>query len=159
MVQFRTRLQPEINWTSSMYGTIRLTVTSEEFRNEFARKGQELFGLEARGYKDVPRDDTSAWNFVLGDDEGILVDVHAFHFDDKGNGIYGDKGETYPADSLKGTGTINGQQVKCVTADQLVKFHIGYEPDENDKKDVKALCEKFGIEVPKEYTDYNSPSR
>ena len=115
--------------------------------------------LEARGYKDVPRDDTSAWNFVLGDDEGILVDVHAFHFDDKGNGIYGDKGETYPADSLKGTGTINGQQVKCVTADQLVKFHIGYEPDENDKKDVKALCEKFGIEVPKEYTDYNSPSR
>jgi|SRR3989338_3432730 len=42
---------------SSTYGdnttnnVIRLTVTSEEFRNEFARKGQELFGLEARGYK------------------------------------------------------------------------------------------------------------
>ena len=34
--------------------------------------------LEARGYKDVPRDDTRDCNFVLGDDHGREVDVHSF---------------------------------------------------------------------------------
>lgn len=34
--------------------------------------------LEARGYKDVPRDDTRECNFVLGDDKGHEVDVHSF---------------------------------------------------------------------------------
>ena len=33
--------------------------------------------LEERGFKDIERDDTSAWNFVLGDDFGRKVDVHA----------------------------------------------------------------------------------
>jgi hypothetical protein len=32
--------------------------------------------LRDRGYVDVPRDDTSTWNFVLGDDEGHEVDFH-----------------------------------------------------------------------------------
>ena len=45
--------------------------------------------LEAQGYKDVERDDTSAWNFVLGDSSGHEVDVHAITFDDEGNGLYG----------------------------------------------------------------------
>jgi len=27
----------------------------------------------------------------------------------------------------------------------------GYKIDEDDKKDVSALCEKFGIKLPKEY--------
>lgn len=47
--------------------------------------------LEVRGYHDVPRDDTSAWNFVLGDAEDHLVDVHAVVLDEKGNGLYGPK--------------------------------------------------------------------
>ena len=33
--------------------------------------------LVQKGYTDIPRDDTSAWNFVLGDDRGHLVDVHS----------------------------------------------------------------------------------
>lgn len=109
--------------------------------------------LEVRGYKDVPRDDTRPWNFVLGDDQGHLVDVHAFVFDADGNGIYGppENGEMFPAASLAGSGKINGQIVKCITAEQIVRFHTGYQLDENDFKDVTALCEKFGIELPKEY--------
>ena len=112
--------------------------------------------LEARGFKDVPRDDTSPWNFVLGDNKGYLVDIHAFHFDANGNGIYGNRGETYPAGSLKGSGRINGKEVKCVTAEEIVKFHTDYDPDENDIKDVTSLCEKFGIELPKEYKVFKS---
>src|SRR5712672_2670106 len=37
--------------------------------------------LEARGYRDVPRDDTRDCNFVLGDNQGRQVDVHTYTFD------------------------------------------------------------------------------
>lgn len=109
--------------------------------------------LEAQGYKDVPRDDTSVWNFVLGDDKGHLVDVHAVVFDGVGNGLYGPEkeGVMYPAASLTGTGTIAGGSVKCISAEYLVKFHSGYELNENDRKDIAALCKRFGIEYPEEY--------
>ena len=75
-------------------------------------------------------------------------------FDDKRNGLYGpiEKGVMYPAASLTGKGTINGQPVKCISAEHMVKFHTGYALDENDFKDVTALCERFGIEYPSEYT-------
>ena len=33
--------------------------------------------LQRRGYAPVPRDDTRAWNFVLGDDAGHQIDFHA----------------------------------------------------------------------------------
>jgi lincosamide nucleotidyltransferase A/C/D/E len=58
--------------------------------------------LEAQGYKDVERDDTSAWNFVLGDDDGHEIDVHAVIFDEEQNGLYGPskKGIYYPYASL-----------------------------------------------------------
>src|SRR4029453_18580022 len=54
--------------------------------------------LEAEGYRDVQRDETSPWNFVLGDDQGREVDVHAVVFDSTGNGLYGsvEKGVMYP---------------------------------------------------------------
>src|SRR3990167_7415680 len=65
--------------------------------------------LERQGYQDVLRDDTSAWNFVLGDTQGRLVDVHAVTLDAEGNGLYGppEKGVMYPAGSLTGTGVVN----------------------------------------------------
>jgi lincosamide nucleotidyltransferase A/C/D/E len=33
----------------------------------------------------------------------------------------------------------------------MVRFHTGYELDEDDYRDVKALCERFGIALPAEY--------
>lgn len=107
--------------------------------------------LEARGYKDVPRDDSWECNFVLGDDAGHEIDFHSYTFDEAGNHIFGVK---YPFDSLTGTGSINGQPVKCIPPDWLVKFHTGYKLDENDYRDVKALCKKFGIEMPEEYEGF-----
>lgn len=107
--------------------------------------------LEAKGYKDVSRDDTRPWNFVLGDMGGRLVDVHAFSFDENGNGVYGNHGPAFPAECFKGRGTVLEKEVKCISAEQIVKFHTQYEPDENDVKDVTALCERFGIELPNIY--------
>ncbi len=117
------------------------------------QKAREL--LEAQGYTDVERDDTSAWNFVLGDDKGHEIDFHAFVFDDKGNGLYGpiEKGVMYPAASLSGTGTINGHTVRCISPEYMVKFISPwlYKLREKDFKDVSALCERFGIDYPEEY--------
>jgi lincosamide nucleotidyltransferase A/C/D/E len=107
--------------------------------------------LEAKGYHEVPWGDTWECNFVLGDDSGHLFDVHSCTFDKAGNNVFGVK---YPYNSLKGSGSINGLSVKCITPECMVKFHSGYKLDENDYHDVKLLCNRFGIEIPKEYDEF-----
>ena len=106
--------------------------------------------LEGEGYREVPRDDTSPWNFVLGDDQGREVDVHAVVFDSKGNGLYGpaEKGVMYPAGSLDGAGLIEGKTVRCIAPEWMIRFHSGYVLKDKDTWDVAALCEKFGIDNP-----------
>lgn len=113
--------------------------------------------LENKGYKDVSRDDTRTWNFVLGDGNGHEVDVHVVVLDSEGNGIYGPKenGEAYPANSLVGKGKINDVEVRCLTAEYQVKSHTGYKISEKDLKDVKALCDRFNVQYPKEYKNLN----
>jgi lincosamide nucleotidyltransferase A/C/D/E len=103
--------------------------------------------LEARGYRDVPRDDTRDCNFVLGDDSGRQVDVHSYTFDDAGRHVFGIE---YPFESLAGSGTVNGQPVRCITAEWQVRFHSGYELDEDDRNDVGALCARFDILLPEQ---------
>ncbi len=106
--------------------------------------------LEQRGYGDKGEPNARPWNFVLKDPSGHEIDVHAITLDSAGNGIYGplENGEMYPASSLGGTGVIAGREVDCISPEDMVKFHSGYELDENDFHDVLALCERFGIEVP-----------
>jgi lincosamide nucleotidyltransferase A/C/D/E len=104
--------------------------------------------LEARGYRDVPRDDTRDCNFVLGDAHGREVDVHSYTFDADGRHVFGCE---YPADSLTGHGSISGYPVKCISPEWLVKFHTGYPLDETDYRDVLALCRRFGLALPAEY--------
>src|ERR1044071_328631 len=112
--------------------------------------------LAARGYKEVPRDDTRECNFVLGDSQGHQVDIHTYTFDSAGNHIYG---VAYPADSMRGSGRIGGYRVKCITPEWAVRFHTGYEVDENDYKDVRALCQRFGLEIPSEYRKFEATDR
>ena len=102
--------------------------------------------LEAEGYKEVKRD--NQWNFVLGDPTGRKVDLHAFALDGQGNVV---EGIPYPSASLAGTGSIDGQNVRCITAEYQVKFHSGYALREKDFKDVSALCDHFGMDYPEEY--------
>jgi lincosamide nucleotidyltransferase A/C/D/E len=109
--------------------------------------------LEASGYQDVPRDDTRDCNFVLGDDLGHQIDFHSFTFDDQGNVTFG---VPYPRESLTGTGLINGVMVKCISPEWLVKFHTGYEVDIDDHRDVLALCQRFGLEMPLELEKFRT---
>ena len=112
--------------------------------------------FKEHGYFDIPQDDPSTWNFVLGDNQGRQVDVHVVVFDENGNGLYGPQ-ETgrrwtmFPADSLQGNGLIDGCHVKCTAPEYLVMWHTGYKLREKDYKDVSALCAHFGIEMPEEY--------
>jgi lincosamide nucleotidyltransferase A/C/D/E len=109
--------------------------------------------LHRRGYTEIKLDEARPWNFVLGDENGREIDVHVIELDDRGNGIYGppEKAELYPAGSLTGAGTIEGQAVRCISPEWAVKFHSGYDLNEKDFRDVSALCKKFGIELPAVY--------
>jgi lincosamide nucleotidyltransferase A/C/D/E len=104
--------------------------------------------LKRRGYRDVPRDDSHRWNFVLGDDGGRQVDVHVVVLDAAGKVV---DGLAYPTESLTGTGTIVGHAVRCIEPQHLVKFHSGYPIRDKDRHDVAALCERFRIDLPREY--------
>lgn len=112
--------------------------------------------FDALGYQEVIRDDSWECNFVLGDDQGHLIDFHSCTFDNEGNNIFGVK---YPFESLQGSGIIADFPVRCVPPDWLVKFHSGYELDDNDYQDVKLLCEKFGLQIPEEFNELVSKDR
>ena len=115
--------------------------------------------LEEHGYGDIEREDTSPWDFVLGDDKVHEVDVHVIVFDLEGNGVFGSSGAVYPAPALSGTGRIQGHTVRCISAEYLVRFHAGYELQDTDLMDISALCERFGIEYPKEYAHLKMPDQ
>lgn len=109
--------------------------------------------LDARGYQEIKLEIRRPHNFVLADNHGHEIDIHVIVLDERGNGIYGpaENGEMYPADALAGTGIIAGQTVRCISPEWTIKFHSGYELKEKDYKDVSALCEKFGIDLPAHY--------
>jgi len=93
------------------------------------------------------------FNWVLIDEPGRLVDVHLVDFstttvDASGVSIYGPAGLAFEVGSLEGQGTIADKSIRCETADFQVRGHTGYAPDENDYRDVLALCQAFDIEMP-----------
>jgi lincosamide nucleotidyltransferase A/C/D/E len=112
--------------------------------------------LESQGYQEIKLEIARPHNFVLADSHGHEIDVHVIVLDAEGNGIYGpaENGELYPVDALAGTGRIDGQTVRCISPRWTINFHSGYELKEKDYKDVSALCEKFGINLPAEYEHF-----
>ena len=104
--------------------------------------------LEKDGYKEEIRNDSSEFMYVLINETGLSVDVHAFEYDESGKIIYGIE---FPFGSLTGTGTINGQKVNCIDPEFMLRFITWYEPREKDLHDVSALSEKFGFDIPEAY--------
>lgn len=114
--------------------------------------------LQGEGYRDLPRPDRRAWNFALGDDNGRIVDLHVIVLDDRGNGRYGppEAGEGgYPAEALEGRGAVNGQAVRCTSAAFQIRSHSGYALTDKDYRDVTALAEAFGLDLPEPFRHWS----
>jgi lincosamide nucleotidyltransferase A/C/D/E len=105
------------------------------------------------GFARVGEEDATAWNFLLGHPRGAVVDLHVIVLDADGNGVLGPvtAGNAYPAASLTGRGRLDGRAVDCVAAEWVVRFHDRYPGDADDRSDVRALCDRFGLEVPEQY--------
>jgi lincosamide nucleotidyltransferase A/C/D/E len=108
--------------------------------------------LGSRGYTELKKDDSSEYNFVLRDDAGHEIDFHSFELNDDGSNKLG---VAYIADHLKGEGIIGDRLVKTIDPEWMVEFHTWYEPDEDDYHDVKLLCEKYDIPIPKSYKKFH----
>jgi lincosamide nucleotidyltransferase A/C/D/E len=93
-------------------------------------------------------------NFVLADGDGLEVDVHAFVFDETGNGVYRmSDGEDwiFPAAGFAGRGEILGFKVRCLSPEVQVLCHAhGYVPKEKDLRDMELLESRFGVELPQD---------
>ena len=115
--------------------------------------------LEARSFRLV-RDD-GPYNVVLMDPTGRLVDLHAFDDTTTLMGVdgierHGPDGLAYETGGFCGVGTIDGQQVACMSAEFQVRSHTGYEVDENDWHDVRHLHERFGLPIPADYAPWTT---
>jgi lincosamide nucleotidyltransferase A/C/D/E len=89
-------------------------------------------------------------SFEMTDDEGRQVDVHPVVFNDKGDGVYQmeDRQWPYPAEGFAGVGSVLGRRVRCLTPEVQVLCHAGYELDADDVRDLRALRERFQVELP-----------
>jgi lincosamide nucleotidyltransferase A/C/D/E len=112
--------------------------------------------MAATGYRPKPTDLGTPRNFVMVDDAGREVDVHLVDLavvvpGEHGRDVYGPNGLAYEVGALEGWGTIAGVRVPCGTAEFQVRSHSVYEPDVDDYRDVRALCDRFGIALPEIY--------
>ena len=92
-------------------------------------------------------------SFELVDEQGHQVDVHPVSFQPDGDGVYrmeNGKDWTYPAAAFAGAGRIAGRRVRCLTPDVALVCHsTGYALDGVHQRDVEALCERFGLPLPR----------
>ncbi|MFF7171847.1 nucleotidyltransferase domain-containing protein [Streptomyces pseudovenezuelae] len=86
--------------------------------------------------------------FVVTAPGGREIDLHPLVFARDGSAVQasGEAGRpfVYPASAFV-TGTVGGTAVPCLSAEQQVFFHQGYEPSERDRHDMAQLRRLFGI--------------
>lgn len=90
---------------------------------------------------------------VLRSKAGEQLDFHAVTFDDEGGGLQPQPSGAvfrYPPECFV-QGRVGGCRVACISAEVQVLCHLGYEPSPKDAQDVLAVCQTFGLPVPKAY--------
>ena len=113
--------------------------------------GRAIQALEALGLR-IEVDERPA-RLAMGDGRRT-VDLHPVRWgvDGVGRQSTGTGGEfVYPPASTDGLGRIGDRQVRCLTPELLVIFHGGYEPRDIDRRDMAALAEYYGLELPAPY--------
>jgi lincosamide nucleotidyltransferase A/C/D/E len=86
--------------------------------------------------------------FVVTDAQGREIDLHPLVFAPDGSATQAStepgRPFVYPAACFV-TGTIRKSTVPCLSAEQQVYFHQGYEPTDRDRHDMAQLRKGFGI--------------
>ncbi|ANS70343.1 aminoglycoside nucleotidyltransferase, putative [Streptomyces lincolnensis] len=86
--------------------------------------------------------------FVVTDPHDREIDLHPLVFAADGSAVQASPDAehpfAYPASCFV-TGTILGATVPCLSPEQQVYFHQGYEPADHDRHDMARLRETFGI--------------
>ncbi|MFC1408082.1 nucleotidyltransferase domain-containing protein [Streptacidiphilus sp. N1-12] len=115
------------------------------------RREQEpsvLAALAAAGFTETL--DWRPVRFVLTRADGREIDLHPLVFAPDGSAeqssLEPGKPFHYPARCFV-TGTIAGTAVPCLSAEQQVYFHQGYEPTERDRQDMARLRAAFGVQT------------
>jgi lincosamide nucleotidyltransferase A/C/D/E len=113
------------------------------------RQDQEsvvLAALSAAGF--VESLDWRPIRFVVTAPDGREIDLHPLVFSDDGSAVQASPDPhrpfAYPPSCFV-TGTIQGMAIPCLSAEQQVYFHQGYEPTERDRHDMAQLRRVFGI--------------
>lgn len=86
--------------------------------------------------------------FVVKSADGREIDLHPLVFSADGSAAQASPDPQHPfayPSSCFVTGTILGTPVPCLSAEQQVYFHQGYEPTERDRQDMAQLRRVFGI--------------
>jgi lincosamide nucleotidyltransferase A/C/D/E len=112
---------------------------------------QDLLG-QRLGY--VVSQDEMPTRLELRDSLDHRLDLHPLVFDEQGNGkqqLQDGTWGSYPAEGLAGVGLLDGHKVRCLSPQLQLRFHLGYEPDDEDRHDVALPCQRFGFVVPDRY--------
>lgn len=134
---------------------------------EETRPHDDLDVVMAMAQLGAAREALRALGFVLAIDElptrcvlratgDRRIDIHPVMFDCEGGGLQRQPDGSdfrYPPEGLTGTGIIAGRAVRCLTAELQLRCHLAYEPDEDDRHDVRLLCDRFGLAPPDTYKD------
>ena len=88
--------------------------------------------------------------FVVTDPAGREIDLHPLAFAPDGSAVQAsferDRPFVYPARCFV-TGRIGDSAVGCLSAEQQVYFHQGYEPRDRDRHDMAQLRAAFGLDT------------
>ena len=124
---------------------------------DVAVEARHLAALESQllraGFRRCEEAGATAWNFLMSRPAGAVVDIHVIELDEAGNGVLGppEQNAVYPSPALAGRGVIAGQGVECISPEWVVAFHDAYRGNEKDRRDVRAVCARFGLGVPGQY--------
>lgn len=110
--------------------------------------------LAPLGY--APHIDERPTRYVLRAPGDRRIDVHPVIFDAEGGGLQAQPVGPpfrYPPEGLAGFGQIVGGSVRCLTPELQLRCHSGYEPDDDDRRDMRLLCARFGLALPERFAD------
>lgn len=88
----------------------------------------------------------------MQDSSNRRLDIHVFEYDEEGKNSYG---IAYPFGSLDGHGSINGQQVQCISPEWMFRFKTAFEPAAKDRQDVASLAAQYAWEIPRNHVTHD----